>query len=165
MTARKVKNGSGKSRWHVDFVFRHPDGRKARVREISPIQTKLGAEDYERKLRQEMLNPSPIKKEYPTLERFIEDQWWNTYPAAARNRPATLREKRKHIDKHIVPLLGRVPLNEIDKRKVDAFYARLTEKELAPKSCKTSAGRCTRSSSPPSSGKSSTRCRVSPRSS
>jgi integrase len=140
MTARKVKNGSGDRRWHVDFVFRHADGRKERVREISPIQTKLGAEDYERKLRQEMLNPSPIKKEYPTLERFIEDQWWNTYPASARNRPATIREKRKHIDLHILPVLRHVPLNEIDKHKVDAFFAGLTEKELAPKSCKNIGG-------------------------
>ena len=133
MSTRRVKNGSGISRWYVDFVFRHPDGRKERVREISPIQTKVGAEEYERKLRSEMLNPSPVRKEYPTLERFIEDHWWPTYPAAAGNRPSTIREKRKHLDLHILPVLGRVRLNEIDKRKVDAFFASLAEKELSPK--------------------------------
>lgn len=110
------------------------------MREISPVQTKLGAEDYERKLRNEMLNPSPIKREYPTLTRFVEDTWWTTYPAAARNRPATIREKRKHLDKHILPVLGRVPLNEIDKRKVDAFYATLNEKGQSAKSCKNIGG-------------------------
>lgn len=140
MTARRVKNGSGKERWYVDFVFRHSDGRKERVRQISPIQTKLGAEEYERKLRSEMLNPSPIKREFPTLQRFIEDQWWNTYPVAAQNRPATIREKRKHIDLHILPVLGRVPLNEIDKRKVDAFFASLTQKDLSPKYCRNIGG-------------------------
>ncbi|MGH7283566.1 MAG: hypothetical protein ACRELY_18725, partial [Polyangiaceae bacterium] len=140
MTTRRLKNGSGNSRWYVDFVFKHPDGRKKRVREISPVQTKLGAEEYERKRRSELLNPSPIKKEYPTLARFVEDQWWGTYPAAAKNRPSTIREKRKHLDLHILPVLGAVRLNEIDRHKVDTFCASLTEKELSPKYCRNIRG-------------------------
>jgi integrase len=131
-----MENGSRKDRWFVDFVFRHPTGRRERVREVSPIQTKLGAEEYERKRRSELLNPTPVERTYPTLERFVQDQWWNTYPVAAKNRPATIREKRKHLDLHILPVLGRVPLDAIDKRKVDVFYASLAEKELSAKYCK-----------------------------
>jgi integrase len=140
MTARRLKNGSGQARWYVDFVFRHPDGRKQRVREIAPVQTKVGAEEYERKLRQGMLNPAPVLKESPTLERFVRDQWWDTYPVAAKNRPATLREKRKHLDLRILPVLGRVPLSAIDRRKVDVFFASLAGKELSTKYCKNIGG-------------------------
>jgi integrase len=140
MTARRLKNGSGEKRWYVDFVFRHADGRKQRVREVAPVQTKTGAQEYERKLRSAMLNPAPAPREYPTLAAFVRDQWWDTYPVAAKNRPATLREKRKHLDLHILPILGRVRLNEIDKRKVDVFFASLAEKELSAKYCKNIGG-------------------------
>jgi len=140
MTARRMKNGSKKVGWWVDFVFKHPDGRKQRVRELSPVQTKVGAEEYERKRRSELLNPLPVRKEYPTLEAFVRDQWWDTYPVAAKNRPATLREKRKHLDLHILPVLGRARLDEIDKRKVDVFFASIAEKELSTKYCKNIGG-------------------------
>jgi hypothetical protein len=35
-----------------------------------------------------------------------------------------------------LPVLGRVRLNEIDRREVDAFFASLTERELSPKYCR-----------------------------
>jgi len=140
MTARRLENGSGETRWYVDFRFHHADGRTQRVREMSPVQTKQGAQEHERKLRAEMLNPTPVPKEYPTLAAFVRDQWWDTYPVAAKNRPATIREKRKHLDLHILPALGPAPLDRIDKRALDVFYAALAEKDLSAKYCKNIGG-------------------------
>ena len=41
--------------WLVDVVFQHPDGRKQRIKKKSPVQTRRGAEDYERQLRNALL--------------------------------------------------------------------------------------------------------------
>ena len=41
--------------WMIDVVFRHPDGRRQRVRRVSPVQTRRGAEEYERSVRQALL--------------------------------------------------------------------------------------------------------------
>jgi hypothetical protein len=40
----------------IDVVFTHPDGRRQRVRKKSPVQTKRGAEEYERSVRQALLS-------------------------------------------------------------------------------------------------------------
>ncbi|AKQ65119.1 Integrase [Myxococcus hansupus] len=40
----------------MDFVFQHADGRKQRVVKFSPVQTRRGAEQYERELRSALLN-------------------------------------------------------------------------------------------------------------
>jgi integrase len=78
--------------------------------------------------------PEPVTaKEVPTFAAFVQDQWWNTYPAAAKNRPATLREKRKHLDLHLMPALGSVALSAIDRRAIDGLFASLTRKGLSPK--------------------------------
>ena len=41
-------NGGVREHWIVDFVFRHPDGRCERVRSLSPVPTRRGAEEFER---------------------------------------------------------------------------------------------------------------------
>jgi len=55
---RKWQNKAGKAEeaWQVDFVFHHPDGRRQRVVKFSPVQTRRGAEQYERELRASLLN-------------------------------------------------------------------------------------------------------------
>ena len=45
--------------------------------------------------------------------------------------PSTYQDYRYHIDGHIVPLLGKVILRDLDPRKVDAFTRALAEKGLA----------------------------------
>jgi hypothetical protein len=45
------RDGTEKEHWLVDIVFEHADGRVERVRKVSPVQTKRGAERYEQQLR------------------------------------------------------------------------------------------------------------------
>jgi hypothetical protein len=44
-------DGSQGEHWIVDVVFDHPDGRRERVPKVSPVQTRRGAEQYERDVR------------------------------------------------------------------------------------------------------------------
>lgn len=57
MSARKVKDV-----WTVDFWFQHVDGRRERIRKAAPVNTRNGAEEYERQLRTEMLSPRKRSK-------------------------------------------------------------------------------------------------------
>lgn len=132
MTARRMPHGTGTIAWYVDFTYVYPDGRKERVRKHSPVQTKVGAEAYERQLRNERLNPTG-RIESPTLLHFVENEWLPTYPASAGNRKATIREKKKHWTCHIRNELGRFRLHEIDKQRLDTFNAVLVMKELSSK--------------------------------
>ena len=61
MSVRRVvrsdpKSGAKKDFYLVDVVFMHPDGQPERVRKVSPVQSRRGAEEYERKVRAEILN-------------------------------------------------------------------------------------------------------------
>ena len=56
----------------IDFEL--PDGRMKRVRKVSPIQTKRGAEEYELQLRQSLL--TGLRKKgatIPMLSAFAKD--------------------------------------------------------------------------------------------
>ena len=79
-TAEQLRIG-----WRVDFVFKHADGRNERVRRQSPVQTKRGAEDYERQLRQVMLNPRPEGKDVPIFSRYAEE-FMTTYAETNTSR-------------------------------------------------------------------------------
>jgi len=141
MSVRRVvrsdpKTGATKEFYLVDVVFMHPDGNSERVRKVSPVQSRRGAEEYERKVRAEILNPTPVSKEVPTFGDFVEKSWWPTYPAAAGNRATTIREKQIHLRVHLVPALGRLRLDEIRAETIDRFFASLRKKALAEKTVK-----------------------------
>ena len=135
-TRRDPKTGAAREYWIVDVVFEHADGRRERVRKVPPVQTRRGAEEYERQLRAELLHPSPIAKEVPTFRQFVEERWWPTYPHAAGNRPSTIGEKASHLRLYLKPTLGHVPLDRVRGEVVDRFFAKLRRDGLGEKSVK-----------------------------
>src|SRR5258708_18739019 len=80
---RDPVTGKARQFWMVDIVFEHADGRAERIRKVSPVPTRRGAEEYERQLRTSLLRPRPERKEIPTFATFVEERWWPTYPKAA----------------------------------------------------------------------------------
>lgn len=139
MSVRRIKRtntktGTVSESWMVDVVFEHPDGRIERIRKVSPVRTRRGAEEYERQVRAELLNPSPKPKEVPTFEQFVTRDWLSTYPHAAGNRPTTVVAKRQHVKLHLVPRLGALPLDRIGTREIEQLYAVLRrERRLSEK--------------------------------
>jgi integrase len=134
---RDPMTGAERQFWIVDIVFEHADGRVERARKVSPVQTKRGAEEYERQLRAAMLSPVMPRKEVPKFGAFVDDTWWPTYPAAAGNRPTTVREKGYHLNCHLRPFFDRYRLDEIKKENLDRFAALLVrEKKLSSKRTK-----------------------------
>jgi integrase len=108
--------------WVVDIKFRHPDGRVTRVRQASPIDTRRGAEQFEREVRQQLLDGTWGReiKPVPTLSEFKED--FLTY-SRNNNKPSAVRSKELTLKNHLVPAFGRVCLDAIGPAEIERYKA------------------------------------------
>jgi integrase len=125
-------SGAKQESWTVDVVFQHPDGRTERIRKRSPVPTRRGAEEYERHLRQALLNGRRKDVETaPTLEewapKFLE--WSET-----NNKPSTVDGKRKVLKNHLLPALGTTRLDTIGPEQIETYKARALRGGRAKKS-------------------------------
>lgn len=125
--------------WLVDVDFRFSDGRRKRVREKSPVQTKRGAEKYEGEIREALLagtwgrrlEEPASPKEVATLKAF-GDEFVETY-SVANNKVSEVTAKRSILAIHLVPAFGHLRLDEITARHVEAFKAKKRADGLSPK--------------------------------
>ena len=92
MTARRVKGD-----YWVDFYWMNQHGPKVgireRIRRKSPINTKRGAEDYERLLRTRLMEGKPLDGRDPTtkvapLFGTYATEWLDVY-VKTNNKPST----------------------------------------------------------------------------
>ena len=147
MTVRREKRtdrvtGSVREFWRIDVVFEHADGRTQRVRKVFH-GPRRDAEAFERQVRSELVHPKP-RKEVPTFREFTWDTWWPTYPTAAGNSHTTIREKRSHLERHLVPFFGDRRLDAITFALLERFVAamyrktkgKVGKKTLSPKRVK-----------------------------
>jgi hypothetical protein len=97
---------------------------------------RLECERTERDHVHRTLHPPPapvVTKEVPTFAKFVTELWLPTYPASAGNRPTSIREKKIHVRRHLIPALGRLRLDEIRGQAVDRFVADLRKPKLIGK--------------------------------
>jgi integrase len=137
MSVRRKKDGT----LYVDIVFAHPDGCEERVRKVSPVQTKRGAEQYERELRQALLDgtfgkagkeESQPRREVPTLNGFSQE-FVDTY-ARTNNKPSSVEAKSMILRIHLKPALGSLRLDRIGPRELERYKAEKLTAGLSPKS-------------------------------
>ena len=124
MAVRRDRDG----RWRYRIVVKLPDGQTERISGTPTLNTKVGCERAERDHVQRTLHPPSapaVTKEVPTLTKFVTEQWLPTYPASVGNRPTSIREKKNHVRRHLIPALGRHRLDEIRGQVVDRFFADL----------------------------------------
>lgn len=121
----------------VDLDFVRADGSKApRVRKVSPVQTKRGAEEYERQLRQALLAKTFARevqspKVAPTLSTFSKD-FIETY-AMTNNKPSEVEAKRVSFRLHLLPALGQSRLDQIGVKEIEQYKAQKLAENLSPK--------------------------------
>lgn len=130
---RKWKDTNGKmmQQWQVDFLYRYPDGRRERVRAFSPVNSRVGAEEYERECRIAMAEKGKIVKQVPTLAQFERRyvEW-----SELHNKPSQVYAKRLVLKNHLLPAFGPVPMDRIRYADVEAFKAKQMKAGLSPKS-------------------------------
>ena len=126
MRRRDPKTGAATERWFVDVDFELADGKRERVRKVSPVQTRRGAEGFERQVRQALLDgsyfqPAEEAQEVPTFDGF-QDRFL-TY-SKVNNKPSTVYSKRYMLRLHLVPFFGQMKLDRIGPAEIEAFKAR-----------------------------------------
>lgn len=142
MSVRKVvrpypETGRAREFWMVDVVFEHPDGRPERVRKVSPVQTRRGAEEYERKLRHELLvggRGAATREEVPSFDTWFNGRFWREWVLGRKNKPSEQESKLSAYKHHIKGALGHKRLDEINIGTLAKFRADLVEKGLSEKS-------------------------------
>ncbi|MCC6901426.1 MAG: tyrosine-type recombinase/integrase [Polyangiaceae bacterium] len=111
--------------WTVDINFTHPDGRRERVRKVSPVESKRGAEQYERQLRQALLDGTYGREEAapaPTLSEF-EAEFIEKYCEANKQKPSGIESKVSVLKNHLVPLFGGRRLDTLGPADEDRLKA------------------------------------------
>jgi integrase len=125
-----IRRGDRASEWWVDFRY-----RRRRVRKRSPVQTKRGAEQFERQLRNEFTEDESHGKdpfvESPTFAEFAE-RWMREY-VGPNNRKSTQREKLGILKCRLVPMFGRSRLADIKTSHVDLAVATWRAAQLSAK--------------------------------
>src|SRR5579871_3870221 len=131
-TVRRRDPTSGRVRefYMVDVCFEHADGRVQRVQKVSPVQTRRGAEEYERQLRASMLDPRPQLKEVPTFDaffpRFIE------HGEGEYEKASSIEAKRSMHRAHLSPAFGSTRLDAITDENLSRLRSRLA-KDRSPR--------------------------------
>jgi integrase len=145
MAARKErwgKKGKRKLRWIVDFVMRYPDGTAERIREQSEVQTKAGAEEWERDRRQQLLDEwkanklglNEPRKEVPTFAEWWSGRFWRKWVVARDNSEGEMAEKKTIYRLYLEPHFGHLRLDEIiEGGYIQNFKAFLVEQIKADK--------------------------------
>lgn len=141
MSVRRQKRRDGKTGavvefWIADVDLQFPDGRRTRVRRVPPVQTRRGAEQYERHLRESLLSGTygtkEIVKNAPTVEDF-SNLFMSTY-AETNNKPSEVQSKRTIFATHLVPAFGRVRLDRIGQQEIELYKTGKLKDGLSPKS-------------------------------
>jgi len=100
------------------------------------VQTKRGAEQYDRQLRQEFAEDethgrNPFAGPPPTFGEFAE-RWMREY-VTPNNRSSVQRSKHFALGRHLLPRFGRCRLDEITTAAIDRFIADEVQHGLRPK--------------------------------
>lgn len=135
VSRRDPKTGTVRKFWMIDIDYEYPDGRRERVRKVSPAQTRRAAEQYERDLRQALVDGSFGRKEAepPPLFAAFAEEFLNKY-AATNNKPSEVQSKSSVLRVHLMPVFEKKRLDEIKLRDIEAYKANKYKAGLAPKS-------------------------------
>lgn len=131
---RKWKNKKGitKEKWVVDVVFEHADGTVTRVQKSSPVNTRRGAEEYERQLRGELLGgtfgredlQAPFFRDFKA--KFVT--WSETH-----NKPSAIHAKKLALKNHLGPAFDHMRLDKICVPVIEKYKAEKLAMKLSPK--------------------------------
>lgn len=115
MSVRKIRN-----KWWVDIRF-----KEERYRKKSPDNTRSGALAYEATLRARLAAGERVDGDrcasVPTLAAFAPT--WMERSVAANNKPSDQATKESILRVHLLPALGRKPLDAIFSEDVEKYKA------------------------------------------
>jgi integrase len=125
--------GAMREYWIVDVDYEFPDGSRKRIKKVPPIQTRRGAEQYERELRQALADGSYGRKEAPTLDEWFHGYFWREWVIARQNKPSEREAKESIYALYLGPMLGKCRLDQIGEQQIAGLRARMVKLGRSPK--------------------------------
>lgn len=117
MSVRKTKSGS----WLVDVQLTLPDGSKSKQIRKKGLRSRKEAEEYERRLRDSLLNGTYGRSAGLTFaefsERFMEDYAINE----KENKRSEILGKESRLRNHLLPFFGSMLVRDITMNTIKAF--------------------------------------------
>ena len=118
------------NKWMIDIRYKTAEGKSKRVRIVSPVNTRKGAEKYEREVRQSLLDDNfgktekeeqteesrPLFKEFS--ERFMQKH------VRTNNKPSEAMTKESILKHHLLPVFGHLTLDQIGTECIDDYRAK-----------------------------------------
>lgn len=129
------KRGRKQGKWMIHIEYTHPDGCRQSVRKNSPVQTRRGAEAYERQVRAELQTRTYGKEEAkptPTFEKFA-DEFVENY-AKVNTKASSVRSTKSILEHHLRPFFGRTRLDAVGMRDIEAYKRAKLKAGLSKKS-------------------------------
>jgi integrase len=137
---RKWTDKAGREReaWMVHIKHTHPDGRVQQVRKVSPVNTRRGAEQYERDLRRALVDgtwsaktspdlSTPERERPATVAEFVE-VFLREHGQVEGLRPSTISTQRAALTLHVVPVVGKVPMSDVGSKHFGQVKLAMWEK-------------------------------------
>lgn len=100
--------------------------QRQRIRRKSPLNTRRGAETYERQVREQLVNGTfereePKPPHTPTFAAFAQEFLANY--VRPNNKPSEAETKASILRLHLTPAFGAVPLDQITVRAIERYKA------------------------------------------
>jgi integrase len=109
--------------WVVHFRWTHADGRVERIRQVSPVQTRKGAEEWERQKRLTLMGGPLAPRARLMLVKEAAETLLRT--SAPDIKASTLGRYRDAFRVHILPALGNKAISQVRDEDVDELKASL----------------------------------------
>ena len=127
--AKRRKKGEGSvrqrkdGRWEGRVVIGYDEKGLPRTKNV-PAKTKRECQEKLKQLRETVTGPrtEKVRPEMPFGEWL--DFWYQNY-VKPQIRPTTQANYEAKIYQHIIPELGKVPLNQLAQKDLQQFYARM----------------------------------------
>lgn len=131
----KKANGEGTvykrsdGKWAGQVYINQSDGR--RVRRTMYGATRKEVSQKLAELRDRSDKGAPIAPQNLTVEAYL-NEWLDTI-VVTRVRPNTLKNYRVHVDRYLVPDLGRRPLAKLTARELRLYFESLRRRAVGPR--------------------------------
>jgi integrase len=117
-----------KGRWRIQIMR---NGR--RLSQVLPGGTpKKVADDIERRMKLDYIDPAAMKKSCPTFRDFAND--WLNEVSSVEHSASHLKKNRQLVRDHLVPMIGKYPLNEVTAQHIVELQRFLMSKGYANQS-------------------------------
>ena len=119
------------SQWAFVVDVPSADGSRRQARRRG-YRTRADAQKALQRLMGQIASGDFVEPSKLTLRQYLEQMWMPTLPAVVR--PSTADTYKRLVDRHVLPALGAMRLQRLDRARIAAWVGELTSSGLSAKS-------------------------------